>query len=190
MASAEDFPPLFVREKVDGQKVVSDAVMESPLSGHVGRFIPMQGFRILTLEDGTTRTACRDCPFIADPQSAQTPAGQTRAHRRAAHGVNIGGPRKTRKSAEEAEQDGLVPHPVTLPPHAATMNLHEVFELAEEIDTWAVVLANLEAKTIDLAEQRDEAVKTRRRAERELDAMKNKMAKAMGLTIVTTKDEQ
>jgi hypothetical protein len=190
VAAAEDFPPLFVREKVDGLKVVSDAVMESPLTAAIGRFIPMRGFRVLTLEDDSTRTACRDCAFIADPELPQTPVGQTRAHRRAEHGVNIGGRAgKPRTSAEEAEQAGLVPHTVTLPAHAATMTMHEVFELAEEIDTWAVVLANHQEKITELTQERDEAVRARRVADRELTATKKKMAKAMGLTIVTTGDE-
>jgi hypothetical protein len=193
VAAAEDFPPLFVREKVDGLKVVNDVVMESPLTAATGRFVPYHGFRVLTLEDDSTRTACEDCPFIADPELPQTPFGQTRAHRRAKHGVNIGGrPSRAgnpRASAEEAEQAGLVPHTVTLPAHAAAMTLHEAFELYEEIDTWAVVLANQQEKITELVQERDEAVRARRVADRELTALKKKMAKAMGLTIVTTGDE-
>jgi len=201
--SAEDYPPTIVRTDIDGVKVVSDVVQESPLSRHTGDFIPVKGVRILTLEDETTRYACADCVFVAAPErddQTQTPLGQVRAHRAEKHGVNIGGNRRGRKPAEAPE----APDPagtVVLPRDTLSMSLLEILNLAGHIDTWSTVLTGLEEQNERLVGELQVALARARAAERKVTELEKaaerekanlqrRIAKAMGLTIVSTDDEE
>lgn len=182
--TAADYPPKFERADIDGVKVVSDVVYESPLSKHVGRFIPVTGIRILTLEDETEVKGCSDCDFAGT-------LGQVRQHRKAEHGVSMGGPARARthKSAADADAAGDVDRPITLPADVASMTMRDFFTTAALIDDWATVLENLERQVEELTEERVELRGELRAATRELGSFRKKVAKAMGLDIISTPEE-
>lgn len=182
--TAADYPPKFERADIDGVKVVSDVVYESPLSKHVGRFIPVTGIRILTLEDETEVKGCSDCDFAGT-------LGQVRQHRKAEHGVSMGGPTRARthKSAADADAAGDVDRPITLPADVASMTMRDFFTTAALIDDWATVLENLERQVEELTEERVELRGELRAATRELGSFRKKVAKAMGLDIISTPEE-
>lgn len=186
---AVEYPPLFERTDVAGVKVVADTVFESPLSKKVGRFIPVHGIRVLTLEDGTERLACRDCEVVADAEDdagGLTPLGQIRAHRKAEHGVALGGARRKHQSAAEAAAAGDVAVPVVLPLDATSMTLHEILELAGHIDEWEGVLSAQDEKIEYLVAERNDLRIRLRAAERENAALKKRIAKALGMEVVIT----
>jgi len=181
--TAADYPPLIQRPDIDGVKVVSDVVLESGLSKHVGYFVAITGIRVLTLEDESVVYGCAEDEFAGT-------LGQVRQHRRAEHGVSLGGRRKTHKSVAEAEAAGdLDAGPLVLPAETGSMTLRDFMRVAGEIDQWAVVLENLEQRLAEAIEQRDEARIEARAATRELATMKRKLARAMGLEIVNTPEE-
>lgn len=179
------YPPLFERStvttEVDGRqvtrKVVKDEVYASGLSKHVGHLIPVHGVRVLTLDDGDVVYGCRDC------EKAGT-LGEVRMHRTAEHGASAGA--RPRKSAAEAAAAGATSGPVTIPQGALSMTVHELLDLAGHIDMWESVLAGMEERLAAVTADCNEAQRAQRASERELAAMKRKMARAMGLTIVTT----
>lgn len=182
--SSEDYPPKFVREDIDGVKVVSDVVYESGLSKHVGKFIPVTGIRVLTLEDDVELKGCADCEFAGT-------LGQVRVHRKAEHGVSMGGARRgvTYKSVEDADAAGDVDRPLVLPADTASMTMRDFFTTAALIDDWGTVLEQLEQQVADLTEERNQLRVDLRAVTRDRDSMRRRMAKAMGLKIVTTDEE-
>lgn len=183
------YPPLFERKEVtvevDGvsvtRKVVSDEVYASGLSKSAGRLIPVHGVRVLTLDDGSVVYGCRDCETVGT-------LGEVRTHRKAEHGAVIGG--KSRKSAAEAAAGGAVAEQVTIPQDAMSMTLHELLDLGAHVDMWEQLLTGMEERLTTVTGERDEALRAQRAAERALEAMRKKMAKAMGLEIVTTPDTE
>ncbi len=203
MASPEDFPPKIRREDVDGVKVIDDVPMEAPLTKYTGGFVPVKGIRILTLDDGTTRHACTDCVYVAPAEredQKQTPLGRIRAHRIEKHGVRSGGNRRGRKPAEAPE----APDPtgtVALPRDTLSMSLLEIMNLAAHIDQWGTVLTGLEEQNERLVGELQDALARARTAERkvadlekaaerEKAAMQKRIAKAMGMAIVSTEDKE
>lgn len=184
--------PAFIREEVDGVKVVKDEVYASGLSFTGGRgLIPLNGYRTLTLADDTVVIGCRDCPETGT-------YGQMRIHRRDVHGVSIGRSKKTAgapaASFEEAEQAGMVAKGFDLPPESLSMTLFELLEYAKAVDEWELVFANQEARAKALAEQwkarvddltrqRNEAEMAKRAAEHALKNMRSRLAKLLGVTV-------
>lgn len=183
-ASPEDYPPKFIREDIDGVKVVSDVVYESGLSKHVGKFIPVTGIRVLTLEDGSTVMGCADDEFAGS-------LGQVRVHRKADHGVSMGGarPGRTHKSAADVDAAGEADRPLVLPADTASMTMRDFFTTAALIDDWGSVLEQLEKQVEELTEERNQLRGELRTVTRERDGIRKKVAKAMGLDIITTPED-
>jgi len=179
---AKAYPPKFERPDIDGIKVVSDVVFESPLSKYVGRFVPVTGVRVLTLENGEVVHGCADDEFAGT-------LGQVRQHRRADHGVSLGGRRRTHKSAAEAEAAGDVDAPLVLPAETGSMTMRDFFSVAAQIDEWAVVLENMERQLEAVTEERDQLRIEARAAAKELATIKKRIARAMNLEIVSTPEE-
>lgn len=175
--SPDDFPPVFKRTDVGGVKVVSDVVYESPLSKSTGTFIPMTGVRVLTLEDGTVVLGCRDCEELGR-------LGHIRQHRRVAHEESLGGGRRTRKSDDPAGEQ------ITLTAGAGALTVREIVDLSVHVDDWAVLLAGAQEREQELVEERNNLRGQLRAATRELESLKKKIARAMGLQIVSTPEEE
>lgn len=190
---AVEYPPAFARDTVDGVKVVSDLVYESPLSRVRGRFVPIHGIRTLTLEDERVVYGCRDCDFIG------VGPGKVRAHRRADHHfAEDGTPPKPPK------RDGGVGQLRAPGPDALSMTLHELIDQASEVETYALAMESLDEENQELRqklttekiehreelsvlrrEHREELAKARadqKAAEKALAAMKAKIAKSLGMT--------
>ncbi len=180
-----NYPPLFERTQVHGLKVVTDEGLPSGLSKRAGRLVPIHGIRRLTLEGDAVVLGCRDCETVTDLDD-EKPLGTMRRHRRDEHGVSKGGLTRAHRSAAEAEAAGQTALPVVMPVSSLSMTLHELLELASHVDAWEDVLANLENQLTTALEERDEAVRAKNKAERELSNTQKKIAKAMGLTIVST----
>lgn len=184
MAEPDGYPPKFERPDIDGVKVVSDVVLESGLSKHVGRFIPVTGVRVLTLEDESTLHGCADCEFAGT-------LGQVRQHRRAEHGVSLGGrSKRTHKTVAEAEAAGDTDQPVVLPSDTGSMTMRDFFATAQLIDEWGTVLESLEQQLEAVTEERDRLRIEVRVVTRERDSIRKKVARAMGLTIVSTSEDE
>lgn len=161
----KEYPPLFEREHVHGVKVVRDEVLPSGLSSHVGKVVPLHGTRVLTLADGTTVHGCRDCEFTGT-------RGEVKVHRGEEHGVAGGGPR-----ARAAEPAGRLPYPS---PEVLSMTLYELIELAEHIDSWEDVLTNYQKRDEEKSALLLEARQGRSGAEKELSALRRKLARLVG----------
>jgi len=162
------YPPNFVRDQVDGVKVVKDEVLSSGLSAHMGRLVPLKGYRVLTLENGEQVYGCNDCPDFTGTR------GEVKAHRGAEHEVALGGSSRRRK---DPAADGEV---VTLPPGSDTMTLRELLELAGHVAHWETVLANLASENEDLRATLAAEKAARRTAERDLDKLQQKLRRLVG----------
>lgn len=162
------YPPNFVRVEVDGVKVVKDEVLSSGLTAHMGRLVPLKGYRVLTLENGEQVYGCNDCPDFTGTR------GEVKAHRGAEHEVALGGSSRRRK---DPGADGEA---VTLPPGADTMTLKELLELAGHVSQWEVILANLASENEDLRAAVAAERAGRRTAERELDKFQQKLRRLVG----------
>lgn len=130
---AVEYPPAFVREEIDGVKVVKDVVYASPLSKVLGRFVPMHGVRELTLDDESVVYGCRDCPFTgAGP-------GVVRGHRRADHALAEDG-----ADPKPPRMDGGVGQIRKPGPDALAMTVYEVVDLATHIETLSAAMESLD----------------------------------------------
>jgi len=161
------YPPNFVRTDVHGVKVVKDEVLSSGLSVHMGKLVPLKGYRVLTLADGRVVYGCNDCVEFTGTR------GEVKAHRGTEHDVALGGSSRRRKDAV----DGDV---VTLPPGADSMTVRELFELAGHVAHWETVLANLASENEDLRAAVAAEKSARRAAERELDRFQQKLRRLVG----------
>lgn len=161
------YPPNFVRTEVDGIPVVKDEVLSSGLTAHMGKLVPLKGYRVLTLATGEVVYGCNDCPDFTGTR------GEVKAHRGAEHEVALGGSSRRRKDTPD-------PDAVTLPPGADTMTVKELFELAGSIAHWENVLANLASENEDLRAALAAEKAARRSAERELDRHIQRLKKLIG----------
>jgi hypothetical protein len=180
---AAAYPPKFERQDIDGVKVLTDEVYESPLSKHVGKFIPVHGVRVLTLEDETIVYGCADCEFAGT-------LGQVRQHRGSDHGVSMGGnPRRRRhKSAADAEAAGDTDEQLVLPRETLSMTLHDFLQTATLLDQWGSVLEGLEKRVEELVEENAELRVNLRNVTKDRDGIRRKVARAMGLEVITTEE--
>ena len=164
---SREYPPLFERDEVDGKKVITDEVLASGLSGHVGRLVPIHGIRVLTLEDDTVVHGCRDCVFTGT-------RGEVKAHRAAEHGIALGG---TPKRSTDPSVAGQLPYPSA---EVLSMTFYELLELAEHVGEWETVLGNLTTENEELRAKAAEATRAQRAAERELDTTKRRIRRLLG----------
>jgi hypothetical protein len=191
---AVEYPPAFVREKVGDKLVVKDEVYRSPLSDAMGKFIPIHGIRVLTLDDGEVVHGCRDCETTGK-------VGQIRVHQKAEHGVAEPG-------AEPAKRKGDVPDGTAgqLPyPSAGTlsMTVWEVLDHMQYMSTVEQAMEQLDAESqalhLKLGAERKahreevselrrhhrevlaEEVRLRKAAEKELAAMQTRLKKMLGV---------
>lgn len=153
------YPPAFEREKVGELAVARDEVYESPLSQVTGRFVPIHGIRVLTLEDGTVTYGCRDCEETGDGP------GKIRAHRRAEHHFAEEG--ATPKPPKRAGGVGQLTLPGT---NAMSRTLYELIDMASEIETYEEAMERLDEENQRLrAQLQDEKITHRQ----ELSAMRS-----------------
>jgi hypothetical protein len=180
-ASVDDYPPRFERTDIDGVKVVSDVVFVSPLTKYTGRFIAQSGTRVLTMEDGTVVHGCADCVFAGK-------LGQVRQHRNADHPeMSSGVPRRRHKTDASAGDEAL--EPFVVPRETLSMTMRDFFTTAALIDDWGTVLEQLERQVEELTEERSQLRADLRTVTRDRDSIRKKVAKAMGLDIITTPEE-
>lgn len=158
-AVARRWPAKYVRDEVDGVKVVRDRVLLSGLTGHMRRPIPHHSVRVLTLEDGTETHGCRDCVLTGS-------LGDVKAHRIKDHGDRSPG---RRQAPVRDEQPALIPLG-GVSPAALQMPLAELLEMvavAEESEVaFSVILG-----------ERDEYRERAMAAETELKAVRKKLAR-------------
>jgi hypothetical protein len=158
------YPPEFVRDEVDGKKVVKDEVLASGLSGYKGRLIPIHGIRVLTLEDGSVVHGCRSC-------RTEGTRGQIMAHLTAFHSVN---PASRRGSNGEVRQ---LPFPKGA---QLSMTVYELIEMAESVGEWEEVLTNMEAENERLRELVAERTAQLKTEQREHQKLQNTLARLVG----------
>lgn len=145
----KQFPPLPVPPNwyVNGVRVVGEAyVFNLP-------HVPLRGYTLLTLEDGTTLFRCRDCkPDVTGSR------GDLMAHRNKLHGARVGKRSSTRVQLNI--MDELLPEPInielppdeqelpdTIDPQAAfDMTIGELMALAPSIKAMGDLVDRLEAE--------------------------------------------
>jgi hypothetical protein len=167
---ADAYPTRFLRTHVDGMPVLTDEVLLSPLSKHVGRPVPYHGTRVLTLEDpsaeGGTRTVygCADCPATGE-------RGAVKAHRQAEHPNGSG---RSHVPAEDLFSSGRIAAPG---PAVMDLPLGEVLELIQHVEDWGEVLAGTEQQLAaarrqlaDLKREHRAALTEARREKRAVEA--------------------
>lgn len=186
------YPPAFEREFVGDVKVVSDVVYASPLS-RPGRIVPIHGIRTLTLSDGEVVYGCRDCDFT-DPSP-----GKIRGHRRV---EQCGGMAEPGTQPRPPKREGAVGQVRAPSPDALAMTLHDVLDMAVQLDTVHQAQEHLDAENqalrLKLAEEktahREEVAELRREhrealaevraekkaAEKELAGIKARLGKLIG----------
>jgi hypothetical protein len=160
---SREYPPLFERKKV-----ITDEVLESGLSGHVGRLIPIHGIRVLTLEDDSVVHGCRDCEFTGT-------RGEVKGHRAAEHGIALGG--GVPKRSTDPAVAGQLPYPSA---EVLSMTFYELMELAQHVGEWEIVLGNQTTEIEELRGKLAEEIRLKRRAERELDTLKRRVKRLLG----------
>jgi hypothetical protein len=162
---AVEYPPVFERDAVDGKNVVKDVVLESGLSKHLGKFIPIHGIRVLTLDDGTTIHGCRDCVTVGS-------RGEVMAHRSAFHGVS---PPSRRTQVDD--EVPMLPYPKGA---QLSMTLYELMDLAEHIGDWEEVLAGMEEHNQRLQDKVIEVTQQLKAEEREHNKLKKRLRGLIG----------
>lgn len=167
---AKTYPPAFEREVVGDLKVIKDEVFESPVSQSLGRFVPIHGIRVLTLEDDTVVHGCRDCAFT-DPSP-----GKVRGHRSILHGLAEEGARPKPPKVEGGVGQVRAPGP-----DALAMTLHELLDVAGSIERLGLATEALDAENEALRAQlmqekkthREELAELRRTHREEIAELKN-----------------
>lgn len=110
--------------------------MPSPLPVKNGQNpIVFHGFRVLTLEDGTTVHGCGECPDSTDHTGT---LGDIRAHRRQVHSMNVGGAKK-----KAVDLPGMVPLSVRMMP------LGELLDMAGQLESLGDLIAVLTSERDD-----------------------------------------
>lgn len=158
---ATEYPPAFVRDEIDGVKVVKDEVLGSGLSFKKGRgFVPIHSTRVLTLENDEVVYGCRDCVFAGT-------RGQVRQHRRAEHGIDRPKPNQTFEQADAAGDviGRRLPYPS---PDALSMTLWELLDRGEKLGDYEDAIAAQDLVIADLREQLMEARHGEAEARKEL----------------------
>jgi hypothetical protein len=177
---AKVYPPAFIREEVDGKKVIKDEVLPSNLPARAdGARPPMHTVRVLTLEDGSVVYGCRDCEATGET------SGEIRAHRNREHGVAA----STRRSPVNPDANGSPPLPAPTADMLG-MTLYEMFELGANISHWNKIFGNQEAEAERLrkllTEKDGELAELRRQLkteERDHERTKARIARVLGAVL-------
>lgn len=166
-------PDRYRHTEVDGVKVILDGPLLSGLTKADGSLVPIRGTRVLTLADGRRSYACRDCDFVGVMTMVdkdETPVigtrGEVRKHRIDKHGVTRSGPPRGRRRGDGDAQEelplGVDPAmgAITVDPAVMSLDLGELFELAEHVVQWERVFTTVTAdrdtwKTRALAAERE-----------------------------------
>lgn len=131
---------------VNGQKVVADDPVPSPLSKSRDRPIYFRHLRLLTLEDGTQVHACDEC-------GATGSRGEIQTHRQVQHGAGVPGRRRETDGGRDVESGEDDPagedNPAgddELPGDILAMSLADLLAVARDAVKTADTLAALESK--------------------------------------------
>lgn len=176
-------PDRYRHTEVAGSKVILDGPLLSGLTKSDGSQVPIRGTRVLTLADGRRSYACRDCDFVGTMTMVdkdETPVigtrGEIRKHRADKHGVTRSGPPRGRRRGDGDTQEelplGVDPAmgTVTVDPAVMSLDLGELFELAEHVVQWERVFTTLTG-------DRDEWKARAQAAERELRQIRKALGK-------------
>jgi hypothetical protein len=167
------YPPRVKRDSVNGRRVVRDEVVASGLSKRFGRLVPLHRLRLLTLDDGSQTFGCRDCVFTGA-------RGDVMGHWRQVHGLPAADAAAKRPDVGTVEAHELW-----------SMTLRELWDLAKHVEDWETVFAQQNTERDrerqrhvqeqeQLRERLAVEVAARRKAERELTALKKRLTKMVG----------